>query len=454
MDIKRLKKIYFLGIGGIGMSALARYFNNEGIEIHGYDLTKTKLTKQLVKEGMCIHYKENTKKIPRDIDLVIMTPAIPADQKELIWLQKKGYPILKRAEVLGMISNEMHSIAVAGTHGKTTTSALIAHILKSADKKVNAFLGGILSKEKTNFLYGKSKYVILEADEYDRSFLHLYPDVLVIMSMDADHLDIYGTVAEMYKSYEQLTYQIKKGGLLILGPGIKSRISDEWRERLEKRKIKIVAQLQDFDYKNTRVENAKYKFDAIIAGKEIKKLSSNLPGLHNMSNALAAIMVARELGVKKKKIRQALKKFRGIKRRFERVHEGKKQVLIDDYAHHPEEVRNTVKTVKTLYSGKEVLGIFQPHLYSRTQDFYKEFAKELSGLDKVILLPIYPARELPIPGVDSAMIYNLISMDDKYLTTEADLISTIKGIKSFDVVITLGAADLDKHHKKIIKLLK
>lgn len=436
------------------MSALARYFNKEGVEIHGYDLTKTKLTKQLVKEGMSIHYKENTKKIPRDLDLVIQTPAIPKDQKELVWLEKKGYPILKRAEVLGMISEDMYSIAVAGTHGKTTTSALIAHILKRADKKVNAFLGGILSKEQTNFLYGKSDYVVLEADEYDRSFLHLHPDVLVIMSMDADHLDVYGTVAEMYKAYEQLTYQIKKGGLLILGAGVKARIKGEWRANLEKRKIKIVVQLEDFDYSKVRIDKAKYMFDATIGGKEIKNLSSNLPGLHNLSNTLAAMVVARQLGVKKKKIRLALKKFKGIKRRFEIVHQGRNQVLIDDYAHHPEEVRNTVKTVKALYSGKKVLGIFQPHLYSRTKDFYKEFAEELSGLDGVILLPIYPARELPMQGVDSAMIYNLISMDDKHLATEKDLISTIKRIKTYDVIITLGAADLDKNHKKIIELLK
>ncbi len=453
MNPKRLKKVYFLGIGGIGMSALARFFNREGVEVHGYDLTKTKLTKKLEAEGMTIHYKESLKKIPKIIDLVVVTPAIPSDHKELQWFQKKGFLILKRAEVLGMISQGMKAIAVAGTHGKTTTCSIITHILKDSGMKTTAFLGGILAKEKTNFIYGDSKYVIIEADEYDRSFLHLHPKILVITAMDADHLDIYGSVEEMYDAYRQLTLQIKKGGTLILGAGVHRHFDEEWRLQLEKRKIKVVRHLEEFDFKNVSIANTKYRFDAQIGEKSIKNLTSNLPGLHNVSNSLAACYVAKKVGVKKKKIRAALKKFKGISRRFELVHDGKK-VLIDDYAHHPEELKHTIKTVKSIYSDRKVLGIFQPHLYSRTQDFYKGFAKELSGLDGVILLPIYPAREQPMKGVKSEMIYNLITLEDKYLVKESKLLKHVEKLKEYDVIITLGASDLDKYHKGIIKLIK
>lgn len=454
MNPKKINKLYFIGIGGIGMSALARYFLNEGIEIHGYDLTKTKLSKKLEAEGMIIHYKEDINKIPKGIDMVVVTPAIPKSHKELVWFQNREYLILKRAEVLGMISKGMKTVAVAGTHGKTTTSSLITQILKYNDIKVTSFLGGILAKEKTNFVYGKSKICVLEADEYDRSFLHLHPEILVIMSMDADHLDVYGNVEEMYKAYQQLTYQVKKGGTLILGAGVHRHMDKVWLKKLKKRKIKVVRQLEEFDFENVHISNSKYHFDAVLGkNKKVIDIQSNLPGLHNISNSLAACYVTRELGVKGKNIRKALKKFKGIKRRFEIVYD-KKKTLIDDYAHHPEELRNTVKTLKALYTNRKVLGIFQPHLYSRTQDFYEGFAKELSGLDGVIVLPIYPAREEPIKGVKSEMVYNLITLDDKYLVKESKLIKQLKKMKDFDVIITIGASDIDKYHKEIIKLIK
>lgn len=435
------------------MSALARYFLLEGIEIYGYDLTKTALTKKLEAEGMTIHYEEKPKKIPRDIDLVILTPAIPDTNKEYKWLKKNGYEIKKRAEVLGEISKKKRTIAVAGTHGKTTTCSLITQILKYGKKDATAFLGGVLAKENTNFIHGKSKLVVLEADEYDRSFLHLKPEILIIMSMDADHLDVYGSVKEMHKAYEQLSLQVRKGGMLILGPGVIRYIHPEWMKNLRQREIKVYKQLKDFDFDSIRIKKSKYRFDYVDTVGSITKIKSNLPGLHNISNSASAIFVARTLGIGPQRIRKALKKFKGIKRRFEFVYEGDK-VLVDDYAHHPEEVKYAVSTIKNLYPEKKVLGIFQPHLYSRTKDFYKGFAKELSGLDGVILLPIYPAREKPIKGIKSEMIYNLITKDEKYLVKEKSLIKKIKELKEYEVIMTIGAADLNKHHEGIIKVIK
>lgn len=450
---KRLKRVYLIGIGGIGMSALARYFNNEGVKVSGYDLVETPLTQKMIKEGIKIHYKEDPKSISKKVDLVIVTPAIPEDNKELRYCVKQGYEVKKRAEVLGMLSKGKRLIAIAGTHGKTTTSSILAHILESADEEVTAFLGGILTKEKTNFIHGKSETIIAEADEYDRSFLHLKPEVLVITSMDADHLDIYGSVEEMRKAYKQLTYQIKKGGVLILGPGVIRDIDLKWRAKLDKRKIKIIRQLKHFDFGKIKIENSKCTFDVTVGEMTLENIHTKLPGIHNIINTSIAILIAKLEGVSDKKIKSALKSFKGIKRRFETVYKGDR-ILIDDYAHHPEELKFAVKTVKDLYPGKKVLGIFQPHLYSRTQDFYKEFAKELEGLDAVLLMPIYPAREEPINGVKSELIFNLIAMNEKYLVNEKNLIKTLKGMLDYEVVMTIGAADLDKYHKKIIKVIK
>ena len=452
MQLSDIKKIYFLGIGGIGMSAIARYFNHHGVKVYGYDLVNTSLTKKLEDEGMIIHYKEDISAIPKDIDLVVLTPAIPYEHEELKWFQKNNYTIKKRAEVLGLLSQEMNSIAIAGTHGKTTTSSLIGHILKYCGKDVTAFLGGILAEENSNYIQGDSDLVVLEADEYDRSFLHLHPTVLAIMSMDADHLDIYGTVEEMYKAYKQLTFQIKENGLLLLGPDVARKMSYEWMKGLAEKGIRVKRMFKDFDYENIRVEDSRYYFDSRGVS-EIKNIKSNLPGLHNLKNTIVGIQICQELGLSNQEIKKAISEFKGIKRRFEIVFEGDR-ILVDDYAHHPEELKNAVETVKDLYPGKKVLGVFQPHLYSRTKDFYRDFADELSHIDGIIVLPIYPAREEPIEGIKSELIYNLIKSNHKYLEEAPGFINRIKELKDYEVIITIGASDLDKYHGEIIKILK
>ena len=451
--VKDIKRIYFIGIGGIGMSALARYFKREGAVVSGYDLVKSPLTLELESEGIKVYYKEKIKHIPDNVDLVVYTPAIPSNHKELLYCQQNDLPLKKRAEVLGLIGKGKQLIAVAGTHGKTTTSALITQLLNGGGKEVSAFLGGIMTRENTNFLHGNSNIIVAEADEYDKSFLQLYPEILVITSMDADHLDIYGNEESMIDAYEQLTYQIKKKGILILGPDVIRKLSSSWLEKLRKRKIKVVRILRDFDFDKIKIEDGQYSFDVRIGDMWLRDLEMILPGMHNIINASVSILVAKILGVDDRKIAMKLRHFKGIKRRFETVYKGDR-VLIDDYAHHPEEINFAVKTVKDMYSEKKVLGIFQPHLYTRTRDFYKGFAKALAGLDGVIILPIYPARELPIEGITSDIIYNLIAMDEKYLVDEVDLIDTVKALKEYDVVITLGASDLDKHHKKLVKELK
>ena len=454
MKLNDLKNIYFLGIGGIGMSALARYFNDQGLAVEGYDLVKTDLTKELESEGIKIGYADAVDRLPREIDLVVLTPAIPQTHKQLNWLKSQGIPIKKRAEVLGLLSKESKTIAVAGTHGKTTTSCLLAHMLTEADLKVTAFLGGLLAKEGTNYIKGSSDLVVLEADEYDRSFLHLNPQILVIISMDPDHLDIYGNVEEMYAAYRQLTEQIPEGGTLILGPGVYALMSIEWIFDLNKRKIDLRKIFSDFDYNSVAVKDHQYHFT--FKSKKKKKsleVSTNLPGIHNVTNSSLALEVGTVLGVSPQKMQKSISEFRGIKRRFETVYDGARK-LIDDYAHHPEEVSYAVKTVKQLYPQSKILGVFQPHLYSRTKDFYRGFAAELSGLDGVLLMPIYPAREEPIEGIESEIIYNLMTIDDKELIDGDSMLSEIESRSDYDLVMTIGAADLDKYHNEIISVIK
>jgi len=453
MDFSQIRKIYFLGIGGIGMSAIARYFNDHGVEIHGYDLVHTSLTKKLEAEGMSIHYNIDSKKIPRDIDLVVMTPAIPKDHDELVWLNANKYTVMKRAEVLGLLSRHQNTVAVAGTHGKTTTSSLITHVLKYCGLDISAFLGGIMVNYNSNFISGKSDIVVLEADEYDRSFLHLTPNVLIVLSMDADHLDIYGHVEEMYKAYEQLCVQIKSGGHLIIARQCLSHFNSDFMDLLKQRSVKVSFFGDDFSFGDIKIKQSRYRFNfQCLDFEKILNIKSELPGWHNISNTAVAMYVAKTFGLKPNKIKEAVEDFKGIKRRFEIVYEGNK-VLLDDYAHHPEEVKHAVKTVKDLYQGKKVMGIFQPHLFSRTQDFYKGFAKELAALDMIVLLPIYRARELPIEGVKTEIIYNLIPNENKVLVKTNELINYIKKETEYDVIITIGAADLDKYHEQIIEII-
>jgi UDP-N-acetylmuramate--alanine ligase len=452
MNLDRLKKIYFLGIGGIGMSALARYYLNKGVAIYGYDIAKTSLTKKLEAEGMHIHYEVNPDLIPRDIDGVIITPAIPGSNAELKWLQSNGYTIKKRAEILGIISRSMYTIAIAGTHGKTTTSSVLAHILKYCGLDITAFLGGILVEENSNLMIGQSNIVVLEADEYDRSFLHLHPDVLVILSMDADHLDIYKDVESMYQAYEQLCGQIKRGGTLIMGSDCRPKFSNQWPAMIADQGINVKLLERDFGYENVEIKAARYHFDFLGSRTKITDLESFLPGRHNLMNTSIALEIADGLNCDREKLRAGVRNFRGIKRRFQILHEGQR-VLIDDYAHHPEELRHAIATAKKLYPTKKVLGIFQPHLYSRTADFFGEFAEVLSALDEIWLLPIYPAREEAMEGVCSEMIYNLMTTDEKAIVQPEELVNRIKEAGDYEVIITLGASDIDKYHNEIISVL-
>lgn len=436
------------------MSALARYFLNKGIEIFGYDLTQSSLTKKLEAEGMMIHYSEDLDKIPKDIDLVVYTPAIPQSNREFVWLNENNYIIKKRAEVLGLISKQHSTIAVAGTHGKTSTSSLIAHILTYCGLDISAFLGGILKQQNSNYIQGNSDIVVLEADEYDRSFLQIYPDILIITSLDADHLDIYKSHRSMIDAYEQFISQISIGGTLILMDDFSNSFSFRWKDSIERNGINVLQLNDDFGFENVRISDTRYVFDFKSKESSLNELISIMPGLHNISNVCASVMVAILNSCSSENIKEALHSFKGIKRRFEVVYEDKK-VLLDDYAHHPTELKNAVETVNRLYAGRSIIGIFQPHLYSRTADFYQGFARELEALDEIWILDIYPAREEPIEGIKSEMIFNLIRNDNKRLLHTSELVEALRKEKeNLDVVITLGASDIDKYHNEIVEILK
>lgn len=436
------------------MSALARYFNSKGVEIFGYDIYNSSLTRKLEAEGMKIHYQEIPDNIPENIDLVIYTPAIPVDHSELRWFRDHNFKILKRSEVLGLLSRDKKCIAVAGTHGKTSTSSLIAHILTNCGLAVSAFIGGILAGSNSNYLEGDSEWIVLEADEYDRSFLALYPDILVILSMDADHLDIYGNHQNMIKAYEQLSLQVKNGGYLIMMDDFSALFHASWKKDLEDKNVQLVIAKHDFSIDNLRIENSVFRFDYRDKQRSFENLPIRMPGKHNVSNASVAINIAGHFKLPESCVRDALDNFKGIKRRFEFL-KSSDPVIIDDYAHHPEELKSAIETINALYPGKRVVGIFQPHLYSRTRDFYREFAQELSKLPEIWLLEIYPAREKPMEGIESGMVYNLIRNDNKKLLKSKDLLEALKIRKDeIDVLVTLGASDIDKYHEQIIEIFK
>lgn len=455
MNFSSIHKIYFIGIGGIGMSALARYFRLHGVEVHGYDRTETELTRSLASEGMRLHYVDDVSFIPESIDLVVYTPAVPKDHLELNWFIDRGYPVKKRAEVLGIISKAKRCIAVAGTHGKTTTSTMTAHLLRACGVDVTAFMGGISGNLGSNFIEGKSDWVVVEADEYDRSFLHLHPEVAVINSVDADHLDIYGTEAEVRESYRKFAAQLKPGGQLFLEQSIDFHIEDARRFGIE---------AGDIQARNIRIEDGCTVFDlefygrSPIAGHDrmqtlhFKGLQLPYPGLHNVKNATAAIAATLVTGADPQLIPAALAGFKGVKRRFEIIAKTAKTVYIDDYAHHPAELEAAVSAARMMYPGRRISGIFQPHLYSRTRDFADAFAKSLDMLDECILLPIYPAREKPIEGVGSEMLLEKMTLKDRRLVHKNDLINELKK-KQPDVLLTMGAGDIDTLIEPIRELI-
>lgn len=439
MKIKDLKKVYFIGIGGIGMSAVARYFHSLKIEIFGYDKTKTSLTENLTKQGMRIHYKEDLNLIPEDIDMVVYTPAIPANHIELKHLLTTQIPVLKRAEVLGRISKEKKTIAVAGTHGKTSTSSILSHLLKTGGVDCTSFLGGIANNYKSNYLEGCGEWIVVEADEYDRSFLHLSPDIAVITSTDADHLDIYGDHESMkHSGFFAFAKKISKDGHLLLHSKVEMDLKGLSSLNIERYGIEN----GNHQASEIKVHEGMFEFDYTSNDKQLKRLRFTLPGKHNIENATVAISIALKLGVSDASIREGLLSFKGIKRRFDIAFNKNGAALIDDYAHHPTELNAAINAARQLFPNKKICGVFQPHLFSRTKDFADEFAESLDQLDEVILLPIYPAREEPIEGIDSRFLLNKMKSKNKNLVEKNKLLRKLNELE-FEVLMILGAGDID-----------
>ncbi len=458
-----VRSVYFIGIGGIGMSAIARYFVSRGISVSGYDRTETVLTKQLQSEGINIHFNENVDLIPKDVDLVVYTPAIPKQQAELVWYQQNQFNVVKRSDVLQAISNDTFNICVAGTHGKTTVSTMVAHILRHTDFGCNAFLGGISSNYGTNFWSSDNNVCVIEADEYDRSFLKLSPDVAVITAMDADHLDIYGDEASVQQAFIDFGNKIKECGLLISRFGLK-RI----KEVKAKRRISYSLQNDSADVfaANIKMEEGGYRFDVHLPGERISDVSLRVGGMHNVENMLVAVAVAHELKIGSGNIRDAVAAYKGVRRRFEYVLPPREQqpggyvqpVLIDDYAHHPEELRPLLKSVRSLFPQRVVTVIFQPHLFTRTRDFAEGFSEVLSMADNVVLLPIYPARELPIEGVESEMLLENIKSPVKKVIRKEELPAWMESHeinREFgEVIVMAGAGDIDALVQPIKNILE
>ena len=440
--------VYFLGIGGIGMSALARYFHSRGVKVSGYDKTSTELTRMLEHEGINVHYSDDTELLDKEAKLVVYTPAVPSDHKELNYYQNNNYDIRKRSEVLGMITSSSYNICVAGTHGKTTTSAMIAHLLRHSGVGCNAFLGGIATNYGTNFWSSSVNVSVAEADEYDRSFLSLNPDIAVITSMDPDHLDIYGTEKNMQDAFLQFREKVKTGGLLIYKKGI-ARENELKAGRMMS--YSLSDNRSDAFAENIKVENGCYRYDITVRDKRISGMYLEMGGRHNIENSVVATVTALELGIGEDKIRAAIADFKGVKRRFEYIIKSDERVFIDDYAHHPQELSALLNGVKDLYPHKKITIVFQPHLYTRTRDLAEEFAGVLGMADEVLMLPIYPARELPIAGVTSNMVAKKIK--GKVDVVEMTDLPGVIGKMQPELLITAGAGDIDTMLGKIKKAL-
>ncbi len=455
MEIKDIKAVYFVGAGGIGMSAIARYFISRGLVVAGYDKTPSDLTRQLEKEGMLIHYEENIDAIPAackqpESCLIIYTPAIPAEHQELQFFRQHGFEIQKRAQVLGTLTREHKGLCVAGTHGKTTTSTMCAHIMHQSHLDCNAFLGGISKNYGTNYILSDSDYVVIEADEFDRSFHWLRPWMSVITSTDPDHLDIYGTKEAYLESFRHYSELIQPEGALIIHKGL------EMKEHLQDnvRQYDYALQEGDFHAENIVIENGEITFDFVSPIENVKGIQLGQPIPINIENGIAAMAMAQLAGCTADELRNGMKTFKGVDRRFDFKIKTDKLVFLSDYAHHPKEIYQSAKSIRELYRNRKITAIFQPHLYTRTRDFYKDFADALSQLDEVILTEIYPARELPIEGVTSALIYdNLRPGIEKQIIRKDDVLDLVKR-RDFDVLIVLGAGDLDNQVPQITKILE
>ncbi|MEZ5018305.1 MAG: UDP-N-acetylmuramate--L-alanine ligase [Flavipsychrobacter sp.] len=450
MNVHELKRVYFIGIGGIGMSALARFFNHHGAKVSGYDRTSTDLTKTLEAEGIDIHYVDDIQQIDKNADLVVYTPAVPTSHDEMSWYRDNGFTVLKRSDVLQLITDSMYAVTVAGTHGKTTTSTMVAYLLTEAGSGCNAFLGGVSVNYGKNYWSSDTQTAVIEADEYDRSFLKLHPDVAILTSIDADHLDIYGTVEEMENAFIAYTQNIKEGGTLLVKHGLK-RSSDMKASNVMTYSLQNDA--ADVYATNIMQKDGGYYFDVSIKGEKIEGLHLNIGGMHNVENMVAAIAVADMLDVPHEKIKAILSGFKGVKRRFEYVVKTDDVVYIDDYAHHPEELSSLIKSAKGLFPNRKCVVAFQPHLYSRTRDLAEGFAQSLDLADEVILLDIYPAREEPIEGVTSELIKGKMGNPNCTILQMDGLVKYAEAAP-VELLITAGAGDIDKLVKPIKKVLE
>lgn len=449
MDLTNIQRIYFLGIGGIGMSALARYFNLHGKTVSGYDKTRTNLTDELEKEGIVITFEDSIVTLDAEADMVIYTPAIPKDHVQYNWYIQHHFSVVKRAQVLGMAANSMFNISIAGSHGKTSTSSITAHLLQTANKSAAAFLGGICINFNSNFIDG-TEYAIAEADEFDRSFLHLEPNIALITSVDTDHLDIYGNLEAIENSFHQFCNKVREGGVLITNSSVPEKILNE---EVKNYRYSLSDEKTDFFTKNLKIGDGAYVFDVVHPDGVIENVKSYYGGKHNIENAVGAIAIALQLKISPEQIKEGITTFKGVRRRFETQVRNEKYVYIDDYAHHPRELDATISAAKELYPDKKLTVVFQPHLFSRTKDLCDEFAASLSHADNLILLDIYPAREKPMEGVTSKIILDKVTISNKQLATKEELIALLKDNKDLQVVLTVGAGDIDTKVAEIKKLL-
>ncbi len=447
----KYKNIYFIGIGGIGMSAIARYFKFKGLNVSGYDRTESELTDKLEEEGIQVHYEDNIDYIPKDKEntLVVYTPAIPHDMGELVYVQENGYKVLKRSRVLGEITDGERCLAVSGTHGKTTTSTLTAHILTESGDGCSAFLGGISKNYGTNLLMSHSQTVVVEADEFDRSFLQLHPEIAVITAMDADHLDIYGDIEHVHEAFKAFALQVHGTVIAKLGLDITEKDTD----------AKILHyhyddERADFHARNPHPDKLGYFiFDIVYPGGVIKDVKCGTPGWVNVENSIAAAAICLTYGVNPESIKKAIGTFQGVKRRLDIHLNTEKLSYIDDYAHHPAELATAISSMRDIFPGRKLTAIFQPHLYTRTRDFAEDFAASLSKVDKLILLDIYPAREEPIPGVTSEIIFDKVTAPEKVLLKKEELMDYL-GKEDLDVLVTFGAGNIDRYIEPITEMLR
>lgn len=447
INLENIQRIYFIGIGGIGMSALARYFSFHGKKVSGYDRTETALTKALISEAIPVTYEDKIEDAPKDADLIVYTPAVPADHQQLTYYRNNNYTVVKRSDVLGAITQSSFNICIAGTHGKTTISTMVAHILRHTGYGCNAFLGGIAANYNSNFWSSENNTCVIEADEYDRSFLKLTPDIAVISAMDADHLDIYGTEKNMQDSFIEFSSKVKQGGTLFVKEGL-ARENEFVAPAIIK--YSVSDSNADIHPQNIRMMNGYYLFDVKVKNELVDDVALNMGGLHNVENASVAISIAKQLKIDDEAIRLAVEEFKGVKRRFEYIIKKKKLVYIDDYAHHPEELSTLIKSAKSLFEGMKCTVVFQPHLFTRTRDLAEDFAKSLDMADEVILLPIYPARELPIEGVTSELIRSKMNNKNVRIIEKKDV---LKNIRDNQLLVTAGAGDIDTLVEPIKQLL-